>query len=300
MTAVLPAPTVQTGPANSVTDDETGSRVYVHPVTGERFDSVTTILNIVAKDGLPYWAAKVVQERAIDMLPRLVSALRRKPCEMKGYDRCGLCLNCVALELRRSPDVERDEAADRGKRIHNVAEHYALHGVIRDHDTDIVEYVKQWVRWREQHEVTFDASEVTVISRKHGYAGTLDGIVRCGWMPPKWKHLIGLPLIEDYKSGKGVYNDHGRQLAAYRNADAVMLPDGSELPMPEAHDTYGVLVHVRPDNWWQRPARVDDRAFQSFQRVLDLFRDEQDFGSQLVERAMYKPREVADESPEAA
>jgi hypothetical protein len=199
--------------------------------------------------------------------------------------------------LRRAPDDERDEAADRGKRIHKIADHYALHRQIRDHDDDIVDYVKQWMRWRDQHEVTFDASEVTVISRKHGYGGTLDGIVRCGWMPPKWKHLIGAPLIEDYKSGKGVYAGHAKQLAAYRNADAVLLPNGDELPMPEADATYGLIVQVRPDNWWQRPARVCDRAFQSFLRVLDVFRDEQEFGPELLGRAMYKPREVADETP---
>lgn len=293
MTVVLPERPAQTGPANSVTDEETGARVYIHPITGERFDSVTTILDIVAKDGLPYWAAKVVQEKAVEMLPRLVAGMRRKPCDAKGSERCGACMDCLALELRRAPDDERDQAADRGKRIHHLAEQYAIHGVIRDHDDDIVDYVKQWNRWREQHEVTFDASEVTVISRRYGYAGTLDGIVRCGWMPPKWKHLIGVPLYEDYKSGKGIYNGHAKQVAAYRNADAVLLPDGTELEMPPGDPTYGLVVQVRPDNWWQRPVRVCDRAFQSFLRVLDVWRDEQDFGAELVGRAMYKPREVA-------
>src|SRR4051812_44930497 len=67
----------KTGPANSVTDQVTGSRVYIHPITGERFTSVTTILSIVAKDALPYWAAKVVQEKALDMVPALVQSLRR-------------------------------------------------------------------------------------------------------------------------------------------------------------------------------------------------------------------------------
>jgi hypothetical protein len=75
VTAVLPERDSDAGPANSVTDEETGARVYIHPITGERFDSVTTILDIVAKDGLPYWAAKVVQEKAVDMLPQLVAAM---------------------------------------------------------------------------------------------------------------------------------------------------------------------------------------------------------------------------------
>lgn len=285
------------GPPNSVTDEETGARVYVHPRTGERFDSVTTINGITAKDGLPYWAALRVQEEAYRDLPRIVASTRRKACDQKGDDRCGLCRDCVALDLRRAPDRERDEAADRGRRIHKVADHYALHGELRGHDADIEPYVKQWLRWRDQHEVTFEASEFTVINRAHRYAGTVDGVIRCGWMPPKWRHLVGQPLIEDYKSGKGVYDEHGRQLAAYRHAEAILLPDGTEVELPEMHDVYGALVHIRPDDWWMRPARVCDQAFSRFLNVLHVFRDQADDFTP-IERAMYKPRDVSADQPD--
>lgn len=295
MTLAIPAPEVaDNGPANSVTDAESGSRVYIHPITGERFVSVTTVLSVVAKDALPYWAAKVVQEKAMDMVPLLVQSLRRRPCEQKGDDRCGTCRDCVGLELRREPDRQRDEAADRGTRIHKVAEHYVLHGEIRAHDADIADSVKQWIRWRDQHQVTFDASEVTVINRKYGYAGTLDGVSRCGWMPPKWKHLVGVPLIDDLKSGKGVYDTHALQLAAYRCPDnVVLLPDGTEVPLPECDPETGLLVHVRPEDFWTRPVQVGPRTFNTFLRVLAFFNDLNEFGSELIGRAMYKPRAAA-------
>jgi hypothetical protein len=303
MTLAVPAPDVtaetQTGPVNSVTDSETGSRVYIHPITGERFTSVTTILSLVAKDALQYWAAKVVQEKAMDMIPALVQSLRRRPCDMKGDDRCWACRDCIALELRREPDRQRDEAADRGTRIHTVADHYALHGELRDHDDDIRGSVEQWMRWRDTHQVVFDASEVTVINREHMFAGTLDGVVRCGWMPPKWRHLIGVPLIDDLKSGKGVYDQHALQLAAYRcPGNVVLLPDGSEEPLPDCDPETGLLVHVRPDDFWARPVQVGARTFNTFLHVLGLYRDLHDFGPELIGRAMYKPRDTA--APDSA
>lgn len=300
MTLAIPAPP-ETGPSNSVTDTETGSRYYLHPLTGERFVSVTTVLGLVAKDALLYWAAKVVQEKALDMVPALVKALRHRPCDMKGDDRCRACRDCIALELRREPDRVRDEAADRGKRIHTVAEHYALHGQIRDHDEDIQASVVQWLRWRNTHQVTFDASEVTVINREHGFAGTLDGVARCGWMPPKWKHLIGVPLIDDLKSGKGVYDTHALQLAAYRcPGNVVLLPNGDEEPLPDCDPEMGLLVHVRPDDFWSRPVQVGPRTFGTFLKVLGLHRDLDQFGSELIGRAMYKPRETTPTDTAAA
>jgi hypothetical protein len=283
------------GPPNAVTDEETGNRAYIHPRTGEVFPSVTTILHQVAKEKLPYWAAERVQAEAYRDLPRIVASTRRKPCERKGDERCGLCRDCVALDLRRTPDRERDEAGDRGKRIHKVGDYYALHGQIRPHDTDIEPYVRQWLRWREQHEVTFDASEVTVINRTHMYAGTLDAVVRCGWMPPKWRQLAGVPLYDDLKSGKGVYDEAAWQLAAYRHGEAVLLKDGTEKPMPEGHREIGLVVQVRPEDFWVRPVMVCDRAFGTFLHVLRLWRDREEFGSELVGRAMYKPREVTAE-----
>lgn len=298
MTAVLPQRQVQTGPANSITNDETGSREYVHPVTGERFVSVTTVLHVVGKDGLPFWAAKTVQEYAQDILPLMVKAARRKLCDVKGNDRCGICRDCVGLELRRAPDRLRDEAADRGSRLHKVAEHYVLtDGEILHHDDDIAPYVGQWLAFFKQFKPTFDAAEMTVINREYGIAGTLDSVVRLGWCPPKYRHLIGEPLVGDNKTGKNCYPEFALQEAAYRWAEAVLLPDGREIPMPDVTDT-GVLLHFRPDNYWVRPVDVSRKTFDVFLHVLDFYRWLHESEESLISRAMYKPPAAAP-SPEA-
>ncbi len=202
---------------NADTNAETGERHYIHPRTGERFVSVTTVLHVVGKDGLPYWAAKTVQEEAREILPRLVKASRRRPCDTRGDDRCDVCPDCLGLYLRRAPDRLRDEAADRGTRVHQVAEHYTLTGELLPHDPDVAPFVAQYMEFRRQFQPTYEAAEMTVINRTHGYAGTLDKVVRLGWCPPKYRHLIGVPMVGDIKTGKGVYPEFALQLAAYRN-----------------------------------------------------------------------------------
>jgi hypothetical protein len=286
MTATLQP---QTGPANSVTDQETGSRVYIHPVTGERFTSVTTVLHVVGKDGLPYWAAKTVQEYAQDVLPLMVKAARRKLCDTKGDDRCGLCRDCVGLELRRAPERQRDEAADRGTRLHKIAEHYVLHdGEVLPHGDDLTRFVAQLLAFFKQFRPEFDAAEMTVINRTHMIAGTLDSVIRLGWCPPKYRHLLGVPMVGDIKSGKGVYPEFALQLSAYRHAEAVLLPDGREVELPDMDDT-GALLHFRPDNYWVRPVDVSRKTFDVFLHVLDFYRWLHDSEEALISRAMYKP-----------
>jgi hypothetical protein len=256
--------------------------------------SVTTILQCVAKEALPYWAAKVTAEHALSNLPLLVKSARRKPCEMKGDDRCGLCTDCVALDLRRAPDRERDAAADRGSRIHHVADQHTLTGEVIGHDADIAEQVNQYLAFKKQFKPTFDASEMTVISRQYGFGGTLDAILRLGWCPPKYADLVGKPQLTDVKSGKSCYPEYALQLAAYKHCDFVLLPDGTELPMPKTHDI-GLLLHVRPDNYWVRPVDIGETTFAAFLAVLDLWRWQQD--TSPIMRAMYKPGQSKSDDP---
>lgn len=293
MTAVA-EPAAPSGPANAETNPESGARWYIHPVTGERFVSVTTILQVVAKEALPYWAAKVTAEHAMNNLPKLVKSVRRAPCGWKGDDRCGCCYDCVALELRRTPDRERDAAADRGTRIHHVAEQHVLSGEVIGHHEDIADQVNQFLAFRKQFRPEFDASEMTVINRTFGYAGTLDAILRLGWCPPKYADLVGETCVGDVKSGKSCYREYALQLAPYKFAEAVMLPDGRELPMPQTSDI-GLLLHIRPDNYWVKPVRIGQETFAAFLNVLDLWRWQQ--GDNPIMRAMWKPGQTKADDP---
>ena len=67
------------------------------------------------------------------------------------------------------------------------------------------------------------------------YAGTLDAILRFtddSDLPKPMRHLKNLNILDDYKTGKYVGAPNSWQLNAYRFAEAVLLPDGTEEPMP--------------------------------------------------------------------
>lgn len=257
-------------PVNSETDKDSGSRYYIHPVTGERFVSVTTVLGNISRFGLPQWAARLASEAAFDRLPLLNRASRAGACNStKTGDACGMCRACVTYWLADRHNQVRDDAADLGVKLHDVAEHDALFGEGAHVDDDVAPFVDQYRRWRDRYQPEFLASEMTVISRKWGYAGTLDAILRFGEasrLPKQLAHLTGLPLCNDWKTSKSVDLVKGWQVVAYANADNVLLPDGSELPMPEIKG--GLIVHIRPERVQMREVYVTDANFQFFVHML--------------------------------
>lgn len=248
------------GPLHAETDEATGSRWYIHPVTGERFMSVTTALKYIAKFGLVDWSARLAAEAAVSRLPWLARCARVASCNSaKTADACGACGDCATAWLARRHIEVRDDAGDRGRRVHEAAEHLELFGEGATVDEDIVEMVDLYRRWRRYYRPEFEATEMTVISRKWGYAGTLDSILRFpedSPLPKKFEHLAGKRIVCDNKTGKHLGIPEGWQVNAYANADVVLLPDGSEEPMPEVEA--GLILHIRPQTL-DAPAKLQMR-----------------------------------------
>lgn len=274
-----------TSPPTATTDPD-DNRTYTHPITLETFTSATTALGIIDKAGLPYWYGKQSAIHAVQTLPRLTAATRVPICD--GY-QCRECLPCLMREIQSAGNDARDRAADLGSRLHAVAEHFALTGEWIPYDDDLRGRVEQFQRFLMIHRVEFHAAEVTVINRTHGWAGTLDTVLSCGWMPPKHRDLIGVPVYADYKTGS-IHDQAGLQLAAYRNGEAVLLPSGAEHPMPGAHTEVGLSIQIGNEDFWVRPCPVGKPAYRKFLRALALWRDLNQPDLDLVGRAMYKPR----------
>jgi hypothetical protein len=284
MTIAIPRP----GPIFADTNEKTGERWYVLP-DGTRLISATTALKSVNKEALVFWAAKVVAEEAMEQLPRLVKAARRTPCGQAGENRCGTCRDCATVDLKGRPAATRDEAAGLGSEVHKVGEHYALTGEVLPHSEDAKPFIRQFLAWHKQFKPSYDASEMTVFDREHGWAGTLDAVLRLGWCPPKYKRLVGQPLVADYKTGKGVYAEAAMQLAAYRHAPSVLMPDGTELPMPET--VGGLVVHLRPDGYQCHFVEAGMADFGGFLSALGMSKWLAGRGKDAIGRAMYKPVE---------
>jgi hypothetical protein len=277
--------------------DESGDRLYTWGDPPEGFYSVTTIISGGVPKYLVPWAAKAVFDRvhadmtAAGPYSKAGAIIRRWAregrTEVIARQAAGE-LKSIKLEkltpaelagrwIKGTPDRIRDAAAELGIEVHDEAERLVLQlardtGLawtegrplpawpehLEDHMGSFVQFLDDW-------RPEYVATEATVFNRAQAYAGTLDAIMRL---------QIGgqlLTVLVDYKSGNHVYSEVGLQLAAYRNAEFVGLPDGvTEAPMP-ATDA-GAVLHITPRAYRLRLVRVDDEIYRAFLHAREVFR----------------------------
>jgi hypothetical protein len=82
--------------------------------------------------------------------------------------------------------------------------------------------------------------------------------------------IAGERWLIDLKTGKGIYADTALQLAAYRYAEGLLLPDGTEVRMPEV-DHCGI-VHVATDGATFHLADVSQDTWRTFLYVAEVGR----------------------------
>lgn len=187
-----------------------GKRFYT--LLGENYWSVTTILGAVPKRALIYWAANETAAYALENLDTLKRLHEDDPDG--AYDL-----------LKRSPWRKRDKAADLGTHIHEATQAHVLGKPFPEWPLVIRPRMDAFAQFLSDYQPEYEAAmtEVGVFNRTQRYAGTLDAIVTIG----------GRKLLIDMKTGgKQIYPETALQLAAYRHAEFVALPDGSQVPMP--------------------------------------------------------------------
>lgn len=246
----------------------------------ERFWSVTTII----KGGLPApalmaWGMKSVAEFAVAnyrQLAAMVGSSYRFERDAEGrivgvLDDPDAVVSAIDW-LKGSPYRERERKADAGTAIHAHAEAYALGKPMPEPHPGIADQVASFHRFLEhyqpapvKHEGGFWMAEASVYNRTEAYAGTLDAIMDI----PR----LGRVLI-DYKSAKGVYAETAMQLAAYRFAEFIGLPDGTEWPMPAVDGCAVLHLHPEagPDGYALVPVIADEQVFTAFKYAREVFR----------------------------
>jgi hypothetical protein len=241
----------------------TVGRYYQDPAGGPDLGSVTTVIDTAVNKtmALVPWGVKVTLEHTLDHWPLLTDRVRD--------DRPAL-----TRELKAVHKDVREQAADLGDRVHTAAEARLLNAPIAD-DPEVAPYLGQFDLWLkswgvvpEQH---VEATEITVLHRRLGYAGTADLMVR---LPSGPDGRMELWLI-DYKSSatrraSSVYPENTLQLAALRHAETVLLPDDTEQPMPKIERT-GVL-NLRAKSHALVPMPADRTAFRAFRGALETTR----------------------------
>jgi hypothetical protein len=170
------------------------SRTY--GIDGIEYPSVTTVLDVLGKgDALLTWAVKC----ALQFVSENLSSMGPEAC-----------IGAAHAQWR----TVRDEALDIGSEIHQLIHKYIKFGkdATGDLRREVVNGFLAFLKWEKEHKVKWLNTEMEVVSRVHGFAGTLDAI--CVFDDKKY--------IIDFKSSGGFYDEFPKQLAAYRLAAAEM------------------------------------------------------------------------------
>jgi hypothetical protein len=274
------------------TDEETGSRTYTYPLTGEQLVSVTTVLS--ATESKPYlapWAARLAAEYTIDNLPVIAGLLEE--------DGRYAAVQLAGRQSERIRNIKRDT----GVHVHDVVEALILWAaspegtgtdivlpVLPEHlegaeyDDQPIEDVIEWMQdgflhWVSDFQPVFEAAEMTVYDQPLGVAGTLDIIARLPGLGvgPAGRFVpgAGVTACVDVKTGKHPDATWREQIARYRRMRECLLPMGELAPMP-ATDC-GTVLHLRPE--YERGYRLmlisgteDEEAEQRFLHALQVFR----------------------------
>lgn len=219
-------------------------RTYVHPIEGDVYPSVTSILDSWPKPWMGPWTARQVATYAADnaaLLDRLDKAA------------------WVDL-VRREAVRYTNRAAGLGSAIHHAVESY-----LDDESLEVTQfdqqtrpYIRAFIRFLEDWEPTYHRVEVTGYHKTYPqYAGTVDGIVS---LP-----TLGTRVL-DVKTGRGVYETHALQLAAYCRFETLVTgPPWFEDPMPPVEGA--VILHLKPDLYDLVEVDTGDDVWRLFRAV---------------------------------
>lgn len=247
----MPLVTIQaTGPRNARTDPESGIRYYKWQ--GQEYPSVTSIRNLA---GMPHplanWRTNQVINRA-----------------MTDYKELGRLLDttdpkAVASWLRMAQTVERDAAADLGKRVHDAA---SMGIPPSEAGSDVAPFLIQYRDWMSQSGIVIELVERQVWSTTFGYAGTFDLVGRFKKNGAVW--------IIDLKTGKGTYPEHAIQTEAYARCDFVgnddVIDDAATRILKQVAPANRAVLHLRPEGWTFKTLPSTERTWNAFLGLLSF------------------------------
>lgn len=263
--------------------------------------SVTTIIGVLDKPALLYWAAEQTAAAAIDNLATWQAML-----DDRGRVEAIKWLRDARFRMPKT----YLSASSLGTVVHKVCETYALSGTrpTKEYVTELIvnaggpqvdfdaevnvvrRMLNQFDGWLQRFTPSYQATEVTVYSPTYGYAGQSDGFLT----------IDGVRFIIDYKTSREPYDSQGKpktpypeqvglQLAFYRWAEfaAVWRPRRYEkwrrryyalstaerelaVRVPEV-DT-GLVIQITPEACEAYPIRCDEEVHTAALYTIEAFR----------------------------
>jgi len=196
---------------------ESGPRKHLYTMTGKvedmifknhKIEGVTTPINIIDKPALKFWAVKMGVEFLEFNLPvgKIIDEIEK----------------VELLEGVRVAHMKAlTKAAGIGTVLHGWVESY-IKGMKPAMPTNAMlkKSARQFLKWVEEEEVEFVASEQKALSLKHEYCGTYD-----------MELLIkGVPCLGDLKTSSGIWETNWLQLGGYKHAIKEEFPK-KKLPL---------------------------------------------------------------------
>lgn len=221
-------------------------RWHSYELDGARIPSVTKLIS----DGMPKpnlidWAARAAAEYAADHV-----------------DDIGRLDRDAAIDLIKSAHRRTTSAgAAKGADIHTVAQTLAAGGAVEVPEA-IAGYVDAYVHFLEDWAPAVVAIEAPVVNRRWRYGGRFDVL----------EVLAGheLPSLVDVKTGgSGVWPETCLQVAAYRAADTMLDPAGTEAPMPPTNGGYALWL-ADDGTYELMPLECGDDVFAVFLHVAHV------------------------------
>jgi hypothetical protein len=186
-------------------------------IDGEKYPSVTTILQVIAKPGLMYF-----------------------------YGKHGI----------EGAEEKKMEAADIGTLAHQTIEKILKREItsMSQGDEMVKEPVKAFFDWREKNKFKPIKMEMTVHSKKHKYAGTLDAV---GYLRDK------LAVI-DFKTSNKIWPEYALQIAAYKNAYEEMTGE-------RVASRWVIRLDKKRPFFEAKSFRAHNKDFRAFKHALKLW-----------------------------
>jgi cytochrome c2 len=164
-----------------------------YTVNGKTIDGVTTVLGVINKPALMYWAVNKAVEYIDQNLP--VGVAVDEVMKKKIMNGCKAAHRTI-----------KTDAADLGTMLHELVEKYIKKEKYEEPTNEILQAsFAQFKQWEKDNNVEFLSSEKKIYSRKYNYCGTMDFMAI----------VNGIKVIGDLKTSSGIWDEYFLQVAAY-------------------------------------------------------------------------------------
>jgi len=219
---------------------------HICSVNGKTIYGVTSIVGILDKPALMYWAVNM----AVDFLGNNWQA-------GKPYDEVEI--KTLLEDARRAHRVKKDKTADVGTMIHDWIEKYIKARIEKKPvpkkpiNKEMKNAIDGFFNWAKKNKVQLIACEQKIYSKRYKYAGTFDLEAK----------VNNKRTIIDFKTGKAIYPEMFLQAAAYLQA--------KEEEKGEKYEGGVIILRLAQEDKEITPFEVQQIGREEVQNLIKVF-----------------------------